>query len=338
VQHTARVRYVHARTGRGYTDVVLDTPEPTPPVPSSALVALNVAVMLVAALCLSPILAGLWDGDPLYLMIGLYVTIPAGVALAWADYATFRRSAAAATRLGYVGVVLALVSAVVLLSGAILLVVLGESRLLPWWLLAGPPVILFAGACARMNLRWGEELASHDWLTRERDLQANRELDFENGDAPARPWRFTLLELLVFTILLGVAIGGARHLVQGLEPLIVEHASRDASPIRLPDDATDICFEKHPRGKLLLEFSTTEKSFLAWIEKDPPFRSDLVRPVQAIARRYDIERYLRAAPRAPHEVATLKRGWQYVSLGRAHDRTLAYDADARRVYYRALGR
>src|SRR6187397_1260731 len=109
--------------GVGILTLVLDTPEPTPAVPSPALVAVNVALMLLAALCLAPLVAGLWGEDPLYLVIGVYLIIPAGIVLAWADHATFRRSAAAATRLSYAALVLTLVSAVVAVSGAILLVI-----------------------------------------------------------------------------------------------------------------------------------------------------------------------------------------------------------------------
>lgn len=125
---------------------------------------------------------------------------------------------------------------------------------------------------------------------------------------------------------------GAALVAMGCEKVGYNVASKDALIRELPDDASDVCYCL-PVGRnpnTYFEFSTSEESFLKWVEQQPNVS-------KVDKSRFVVYRYSQYSPDADSrgliEVADGHLYEWYDPADGDHGEHIAYDKDTGRTYY-----
>lgn len=99
--------------------------------------------------------------------------------------------------------------------------------------------------------------------------KAKKAEDSSVASGSARPFQFTLRELMGAIVVLSIIVSVARYTVQDANKNFREHISREevpASLFQLPNDAADICYCLSDGGRLAYEFTIDEPGFFRWAE------------------------------------------------------------------------
>ena len=118
-----------------------------------------------------------------------------------------------------------------------------------------------------------------------------------------------------------------------LGPKSAEHVLPDATPLVLPEEASDVCYWIYA-GDTVFEFSVSEEAFLAWAGPQIEQRHDEFDGLKPVESTQTIPTYRAWLPNTPppHE-AVIERGYYYHWQERSRDVRYAYNEEAGRAYY-----
>ncbi len=195
---------------------------------------------------------------------------------------------------------------------------------------SGPVVAvgaLFAALAAwgriggRLNREWAEQLRRF-----EEEQGADSELPARKGHPLV--WISTCI---VFLAAVGMAYWA-------LMPRVGEHVEPSASPLLLPEDASDVCYWIYA-GNTVFEFSVSEQGFLAWAEAEIENRQSDFEEMKPLVEPETVPTYRAWLPGAPlpHETV-IEEGYHHAWRQGGKTVQYAYDQRAGRAYYAAAYR
>lgn len=289
------------------------------PKPSLLLILCSLVVLAACVVLVSVALSTFAIAWEPCAFIGGMILLPLPVALAWYQYrGVFRMNVSAAF---VAAVLLIMVGSFAWLASITALVqTQGHGGVMRSVVLPMVAVGAIASLAGWLDLRWARQL---------RSVEA--------------PWRlhrrgFTLRELQAATAVVACTTALTAYFVRATPPQYAEHVSRDMSPIRLPDNATDVSYCQGEQGEIAIEFNTDEASFVRWAQSDiGSLESHSANvPIKPITGSHEIERYTQLSSELTGASnATITNGLYY--LWTKEDRAIhaAFDRSTGRAYYHA---
>ncbi|MGN6544876.1 MAG: hypothetical protein ACTHK7_07490 [Aureliella sp.] len=289
------------------------------PKPSLLLILCSLVVLAACVVLVSVALSTFAIAWEPCAFIGGMILLPLPIALAWYQYrGVFRMNVSAAF---VAAVLLMIVGGFAWLASITALVeAQGDGGVVRSVVLPMVAVGAIASFAGWLDLRWARQL---------RSVEA--------------PWqlprgRFTLRELQAATAVVACMIALTAYLVRATPPQYAEHVSRDRSPIRLPDNATDVSYCQGDRGEIAIEFTTDEASFVRWAQSDiGSLESQSANiPIKPITGSHEISCYgMLSSKVTGGSRVTITNGLYY--LWSKEDRLVhaAFDRSTGRAYYHA---
>jgi hypothetical protein len=120
-----------------------------------------------------------------------------------------------------------------------------------------------------------------------------------------------------------------------LSPRAGEHVEPNATPLLLPEGASDVCYWIYA-GNTAFEFSISEPGFLAWAKSEIKSRQSDFGGMKEVTGPETVPTYRAWLPGAPppHDIV-VEKGYRYAWQQGGKTVQYAYDQDAGRAYYAA---
>jgi len=109
----------------------------------------------------------------------------------------------------------------------------------------------------------------------------------EQGTLPTRQHRFTLLEMMVATLLLAVMFGPASYRLGAEMPIYQEHAAADQAPFPISEAAQNVTYRQESFGTIRAVWQESPASLERWLDTQSE-RSDVYRFIRTKTPEQDV--------------------------------------------------
>lgn len=296
----------------------------TPPRPGLSLTICSLAALLLCAVfCAACTAATLhsWGSQALGLALGSLLLLPGFLGLGLTQYAgTFQGKPA---RAEMVARLYSFSSGFMLIALVCILLDIARSGHHP----SGPVVAV--GAVFAVLAAWGR-IGSR--LNREWAGQLRRFEEDQGADTELPPRRGHPLVWITTCVVFLLATG---TVYRTLMPQAGEHVEPNATPLLLPEGASDVCYWIYA-GNTVFEFSVSEQGFLAWAEAEIENRQSDFDGMKRLAEPETVPTYRAWLPDAPppHETV-IEEGYRHAWQRGGKTVQYAYDQHTGRAYYAA---